>query len=70
VTAVHERVFYKDFVWYVMSPDGEKQWYQLKLQNSKLSPKDWDWLQNNEPQEKPTIIAERNIEEWRKIWNR
>jgi len=53
-----------------MSPDGQKSWYKLAFQKSTLEPYEWDWLQNNEPREKPTTINEVNLSEWRKIWNK
>lgn len=68
---MHERVFRTDNgYWHVMSPDGKKTWYKLAFKTSNLEPYEWDWLQNNEPKEKPALIAESNIDEWRKIWNK
>lgn len=68
---MHERIFRGDNgYWYVMSPNGQKSWYRLALQKSTLEPYEWDWLQNNEPKEKPTTISETNLDEWRKIWNK
>jgi len=68
---VHERIFRSEKgYWHVMSPDGQKTWYKLALPKSNLEYYEWDWLQNNEPKEKPTVIGEEEIVHWRKIWNK
>jgi len=67
---MRERVFVTDRGhFYIMSEDGQTTWYKVVVRNSSLEPYEWGWLQVNEPEQKPTIINDDNLEEWREIWN-
>jgi len=67
---MRERVFVTDRrEFYVVSEDQKETWYIVKLRDNTLEPREWAWLEFNEPEEKPTRIDDDNLEEWRKVWN-